>query len=142
VAPPLSGVAQRHARPDGGLSDVDATSIRQSILEPEAEITLGYATSMPSYRGQITAAEVDRLVTYIATLAGTNPGDLAAIASLAHHAADAGDAATVIDPVCKMAVIARPESTPFEQGGTTYYFCSEFCRDQFTKAPQSYLKSE
>ena len=138
VAPPLAGVAQRHARPDGSMSAMDAEFIRQSIVEPEAEVTLGYATSMPSYRGQITAAEVERLVAYIATLAGPGPGDAAASAS----PASSGAATQVIDPVCKMRVAARQANTPFESGGTTYYFCSEFCRDQFKKSPQSYLRAE
>lgn len=138
VAPPLDGVAQRHARADGGLSRQDAEHIRRSILEPEAEIAPGYGTSMPSYAGQVNDAEVGCLVAYLATLAA--PGSGATSTALVGHA-DAAPA-RVTDPVCKMTVAASPENTPLEHGGTSYYFCSEYCRDQFQSAPQAYLKTE
>lgn len=140
VAPPLEGIAQRHARADGGLSPQDAEHIRRSILEPDAEIAPGYATRMPSYAGQVTGAEVGRLVAYLATLAA--PGGAEASAAVAQHAAAAAAPARVTDPVCKMTVAASPENTPVDHRGTSYYFCSEYCRQQFQSAPQAYLKAQ
>ncbi len=44
---------------------------------------------------------------------------------------------TEIDPVCGMSVPTATAKT-FVHGGTTYYFCSQDCRDKFEAAPQRY----
>lgn len=44
-----------------------------------------------------------------------------------------------IDPVCGMVVredAGKPTST---YKGTTYYFCSDHCRESFDKDPEKYL---
>ncbi len=49
---------------------------------------------------------------------------------------------TAVDPACGMKVdISTPATIREEYGGTTYYFCSSFCRDNFLKAPATYLKA-
>ena len=60
-----------------------------------------------------------------------------------HHApAPAGDAHTVIDPVCGMTV--DPHATPHraEHHGQPYYFCSAGCRTKFAADPERYLSAE
>ncbi|HVI33995.1 heavy metal translocating P-type ATPase [Phenylobacterium sp.] len=60
-----------------------------------------------------------------------------------HHApAPAGDAHTVIDPVCGMTV--DPHATPHraEHHGQPYYFCSAGCRNKFAADPERYLSAE
>lgn len=41
------------------------------------------------------------------------------------------------DPVCGMEI--KPGSLKSDYKGVTYYFCMESCRQQFVKAPESYL---
>lgn len=47
--------------------------------------------------------------------------------------------ATVKDPVCGMMV--EPETAPAksEYKGTTYYFCSTDCKEEFDADPESYI---
>lgn len=47
-----------------------------------------------------------------------------------------------IDPVCGMIVKEDSAKGTFEYNGKTYYFCSEFCLEEFKKNPEKYLKKE
>ncbi|HNW54042.1 MAG TPA: cytochrome c oxidase subunit II [Bacteroidales bacterium] len=48
---------------------VDEAYIKKSILEPEADIVKGFPKgSMPSYKGQLTDEQLDKIVEYIKTL--------------------------------------------------------------------------
>lgn len=58
VGPPLNGIASRHA--EGFL--------RESILNPAADIKEGYEASMPSFDGVIPEQELIHLLAYLATL--------------------------------------------------------------------------
>ncbi len=46
--------------------------------------------------------------------------------------------ATVTDPVCGMTV--HPDTAEFraENAGTTYYFCSNDCKEEFEADPSDY----
>ncbi len=46
----------------------------------------------------------------------------------------------VTDPVCKMAIEDKDSAGTSTYKGTTYYFCSEMCKQDFDKNPESYLK--
>ena len=46
-------------------------------------------------------------------------------------------AATVKDPVCKMDVDPA-KALKVERDGKTYYFCSEYCKEQFEKDPAKF----
>jgi Cu+-exporting ATPase len=47
---------------------------------------------------------------------------------------------TAIDPVCKMEVDTEaPPGGTYELDGTTYYFCSPGCREDFAEEPEEYL---
>jgi len=43
------------------------------------------------------------------------------------------------DPVCGMDVDEEKAAAKVEHKGTTYYFCSESCRDKFKQNPDQYL---
>ncbi len=43
-----------------------------------------------------------------------------------------------IDPVCGMEVDARSAPSSYEYKGTTYYFCSMGCLEDFKEDPESY----
>ena len=51
-------------------------------------------------------------------------------------------AATAIDPVCGMTVVADQTSRPFDHEGVTYYFCSAGCRSAFEKDPAAHRPKE
>lgn len=44
-----------------------------------------------------------------------------------------------IDPVCGMEVDDRSTKERAVYEGTTYYFCSEDCREEFQAAPEDYI---
>lgn len=44
-----------------------------------------------------------------------------------------------IDPVCKMTIEDKSAVATSSYKGTTYYFCSKFCKEDFDKDPESYL---
>jgi Cu+-exporting ATPase len=44
-----------------------------------------------------------------------------------------------IDPVCGMEVDPETAAGSFEHGGTTYYFCSLGCLEDFREDPARYL---
>jgi cytochrome c oxidase subunit 2 len=48
----------------------DEAYIRNSILNPTAQVVAGYQPVMPSFRGQVSDAELSQLVAYIRSLGG------------------------------------------------------------------------
>ena len=46
--------------------------------------------------------------------------------------------AMVTDPVCGMRIEDAEAAGTAEYEGTTYYFCSEMCRDTFVADPAAY----
>jgi xanthine dehydrogenase accessory factor len=52
----------------------------------------------------------------------------------------AGQPDQAIDPVCGMAVSARPDSLSLEHAGVTYYFCCAGCRQAFERDPAAHAK--
>jgi cytochrome c oxidase subunit 2 len=69
-APPLEGLYGRPvALQNGGVTIADEKYIRDSILQPRAQITAGYRPEMPSYAGKASEDELLRLVAYIKSLA-------------------------------------------------------------------------
>lgn len=43
------------------------------------------------------------------------------------------------DPVCGMEVEPQHAAASYEYNGTTYYFCSEGCRDAFQNHPERFI---
>jgi P-type Cu+ transporter len=50
-----------------------------------------------------------------------------------------GEDMQVTDPVCKMVIEDKDAVGSSEYKGKTYYFCSEMCREDFGKDPESFL---
>ena len=46
------------------------------------------------------------------------------------------------DPVCGMTVDPLRAAARAEHEGTTYYFCSAACRNDFQEDPEAYLRQE
>lgn len=71
LAPRLDGLWGRPTRLTGGKQRiVDENYIRESILDPQAEVVAGYASPslMPSYRGQVTESDLIHLIEYIRSI--------------------------------------------------------------------------
>jgi cytochrome c oxidase subunit 2 len=70
-APALQGL---YGKPvplaDGSTDTADDRYIRDSILQPRAQIAAGYQALMPSYAGKISEDELIQIVAYIKSLAG------------------------------------------------------------------------
>jgi cytochrome c oxidase subunit 2 len=54
----------------GGSAIVDDEYIRNSILNPSAQIVEGYQPIMPTFQGQVTEEQLMALVAYIKSLSG------------------------------------------------------------------------
>jgi cytochrome c oxidase subunit II len=70
-APPLVGLYGRRVPTDKGFETADETYLRDSILVPNRDVAAGYPAVMPSYQGQITEADVSKLIAYLKSLAAT-----------------------------------------------------------------------
>lgn len=44
------------------------------------------------------------------------------------------------DPVCGMGVSSESNNINSVWNNDTYYFCGEYCREEFEKTPEAYLK--
>lgn len=53
---------------DGSTVDVDENYLKQSILEPQAQLVKGFQPVMPSFKGILSDEEISALVAYIKTL--------------------------------------------------------------------------
>ena len=47
-----------------------------------------------------------------------------------------------IDPVCGMEIDEKTAKEKAIHEGTTYYFCSKECRDEFQASPEDYIGGE
>ena len=47
-----------------------------------------------------------------------------------------------IDPVCGMEIDENTSKEKAIHEGTTYYFCSKDCRDEFQASPEDYIGGE
>jgi cytochrome c oxidase subunit 2 len=53
---------------DGSKVEADENYIRESILEPQAQIVKGFQPVMPSFKGILSDDEVTAVIAYIKTL--------------------------------------------------------------------------
>lgn len=129
IAPPLVDLHGPRRLEGGGTVDADDAYLRASILDPTRDRVAGYALVMPSYRGQLTDAQLDGLVAELRTRvsdAGIGAGPAPAAVGV------------FTDPVCEMKVRAEPGGIHATVEGTEYWFCSEMCRDAFVKDPHKF----
>jgi len=131
IAPSLAGLAGRTVMlADGRTVTADAAYLRESILDPASKVVATYPPSMPSYRGQLSEAQLESLLQLLGAWKAS-PG--APGPSLAAQGA-------AVDPVCGMQVHAGPDTPHVSHDGHTVYFCSERCRDRFVADPKAYSR--
>ncbi|MCH2594440.1 MAG: cytochrome c [Pirellulales bacterium] len=69
VGPTFGNVfGTQQALTDGSMTEVDENYIRESILEPQAKVRVGYKPVMPTYQGQLKEEEILALIAYIKSL--------------------------------------------------------------------------
>ena len=134
VAPLLDGCFGRKVILQDGSSVLsDEAYLRESILDPTAQIVAGYAPLMPSYRDKLTDTELSRLVDYLKSLPAAPVSEAPAGSSQPPASGE------VVDLVCQMRVPVRDSTLHTEWEGKTYYFCSPMCREQFQKNPTKFV---
>jgi cytochrome c oxidase subunit 2 len=71
TGPTLLGVFGRvESMADGSTITVDENYIRQSILEPNAQVVAGFEPVMPTYQGRLNDAEIMAIIEYLKAPAG------------------------------------------------------------------------
>jgi protein SCO1 len=127
IAPSLAGLAGRTVMlADGRTVTADSAYLRESILDPAAKVVATYPPLMPSYRMQLSEAQLSSLVHYLEGRPAL-PGATASRAT--------GGQGATIDPVCGMQVHPGPGTPHLTHEGRTVYFCSESCRHRFAARP-------
>jgi protein SCO1/2 len=119
LAPSLGGLVGRRVELENGLLiTADEAYVRESILSPDAKRVKGFPLKMPSYAGQLSESELNRLVQFAMNLKPDIRG--------------VSDIQVAIDPVCHMKVRVTPDALSHsEDGGSPRYFCSEWCRSRY-----------
>jgi cytochrome c oxidase subunit 2 len=56
---------------DGSVVTADERYIRDSILDPKAQVAAGYAPVMPTFAGQLSEDDLAKLVAYIQSIGAT-----------------------------------------------------------------------
>lgn len=73
-APQLAGLFGREVKlANGDRVKADEAYIRKSILDPRSQVVAGYQPVMPTFQGQIEAAELNGLIAYIKSLSHEEP---------------------------------------------------------------------
>lgn len=69
LGPSLNGVyGHEQELADGSMVTVDDTYIRESVLNPTAQVAKGFNPVMPSFKGQVSEEQIVQLISYIKTL--------------------------------------------------------------------------
>jgi cytochrome c oxidase subunit II len=73
VGPSWKGIWAHGETTDKGRIVVDENYVRESILDPQAKVVAGYPPTMPTFRGQISDAEIDEIIALIKSLKDEGP---------------------------------------------------------------------
>jgi cytochrome c oxidase subunit 2 len=76
VGPTWKGIWSKTESTDKGQVTVDENYVRESILDPQAKLVAGFPPTMPTFRGQITDAEIDEIIAFIKSLKDEGPQPL------------------------------------------------------------------
>jgi cytochrome c oxidase subunit 2 len=68
IGPSWKGVWGKQESTNVGTVPVDENYVRESILDPQAKIVTGFGPVMPTFRGQISDAEISEVTSYIQSL--------------------------------------------------------------------------
>src|SRR5215212_1779910 len=73
--PTLFGLFGKKQQIQGGDEvTVDEAYVRESILNPQAKLALGFQPIMPTFQGQLSEEQILQLVAYIRSLGATQEG--------------------------------------------------------------------
>ena len=64
-----------HALADGSMITVDENYIRDSVLDPQKQISAGYEPVMPTYQGRLKDEEITAIIAYLKTLGEQGEGE-------------------------------------------------------------------
>jgi cytochrome c oxidase subunit 2 len=73
VGPTWKGIWGKAESTDKGEVKVDENYVRESILDPQAKLVTGFPPTMPTFRGQISDAEIDEIIAFIKSLKDEGP---------------------------------------------------------------------
>jgi cytochrome c oxidase subunit 2 len=69
TAPSLAGIFGKAVQlASGDTVTADESYLRESILNPRAQVVAGYPPIMPTFQGQIDAEDLTQLISYLKTL--------------------------------------------------------------------------
>jgi cytochrome c oxidase subunit 2 len=68
IAPTFKGLFGKQEHLQSGTRTVDENYVRESILQPTAEVVVGFDPVMPTFQGRIKDPEIEVLITYLKTL--------------------------------------------------------------------------
>jgi protein SCO1 len=127
LAPPLGGILDSTRQLAEATQVVaDRAYLRESILAPDAKRLAGFSLRMPAYDGLLSERELETLVDFM--IAMPKPTTLPST-----------EVPVMEDPVCHMKVRATDDAVVATVDGGTYYFCSDYCRDQFMERPGAFI---
>ena len=71
IGPTMQGIFGRsEAMADGSRVTADENYLRQSILEPQAQVVAGYDPVMPTYQGRLSNEEIGAIIQYLKSVSG------------------------------------------------------------------------
>ena len=69
IGPTFTGLyGGTRALTDGSMITVDENYVRDSILDPQLQISAGYEPVMPTYQGRLKEDEIGAIIAYLKTL--------------------------------------------------------------------------
>jgi cytochrome c oxidase subunit 2 len=60
---------------DGSVVVADERYVRDSILDPKAQVAAGYSPVMPTFKGEVSEDDLAKLVAYIESIGPNSNGD-------------------------------------------------------------------
>jgi cytochrome c oxidase subunit 2 len=95
--PALTGLFGKQVQLEGGATvTADEAYLRESIINPQAQLVLGFQPIMPTFKGQLTEEQILQLIAYIKSLSPP---------------VDAGSTTTPASPSPSPAAAAKPNAT-------------------------------
>ncbi len=71
IGPTFQGLwGSTHALADGSSVTVEENYVRESILDPQAQVSAGYEPVMPTYQGRLKDEEITAIIAYMKKLQG------------------------------------------------------------------------
>ena len=71
IGPTIQGLfGSTHALADGSMVTVEENYVRESILDPQAQVSAGFEPVMPTYQGRLKDEEITAVIAYMKTLSG------------------------------------------------------------------------